>query len=78
MLELMRTFAPLLAAVRKTEGRQALTVDMTVRNVWGGLVMDEDSVVTRLPQDLEADSGRRGGAHCSHGGERLRSQRTLG
>ena len=58
-LELMRRFAPLLAAVRKTEGRQVRrrTVGLTMRNLGECLGMEEDAVVTRVAEDLRRMGG---------------------
>ena len=58
-LELTRTFAPLLAAVRKMEGRQARTVDLSYENLGECLGMEEDGGrgLTRLPEDLRRIAG---------------------
>ena len=58
-LELTRTFAPLLAAVWKMEGRQARTVDLSYENLGECLGMEEDGGrgLTRLPEDLRRIAG---------------------
>ena len=56
-LELMRTFAPLLAAVRKMEGRQARTVDLSMDNLGACLGMENVGGLTELPEDLRRIAG---------------------
>ena len=56
-LELMRTFAPLLVAVRKMEGRQARTVDLSMHDLETCLGLEIGGVVTELPEDLRRIAG---------------------
>ena len=56
-LELMRTFAPLVGAVRKMEGRQARRVDLSMQNQGECLGMEEGAKLTRLPGDPRRIAG---------------------
>ena len=56
-LELMRTFAPLLAEVWKMERWQARSVDLSMRNLETCLGMEIGEAVTRLPEDLRRIAG---------------------